>query len=154
MTVAEQLIAAGAPLWITIAAIITPMLMTFSKAAGNIPGVLGSASRWWHTRQIREVERAESLDKAIEEAVSRRVESEIAPIRDRMQRMEERLRVAEEEVALRDEYILEVAEWTRSVQEEAAEKGFVLPSEPPKPPRFSLWVIDRRRREGDAPKRE
>ncbi|GEM_PF-3086969 len=154
MTAVDQLIAAGAPLWIVIAVVVGPMLLTFSKEAGKLPGFLGAASRWWHTRQLREVERSEDLDKAIEAAVRRRVEEELAPIRDRMQRMEDRLRDAEQEVALRDEYILEGVRWNRSVQEWAAEKGYELPSEPPIPPRFTQWVIDRKRRAGDPPQRE
>ncbi len=154
MTAVDQLIAAGAPLWIVIAVVVAPMLLTFSKEAGKLPGFLGAASRWWHTRQLREVQRSEDLDKAIEKAVRRRVEEEVTPIRDRMQRLEERLRSAEEEVALRDEYILENVEWSRGVQEWAAEKGYELPKEPPRPPRFSPWVLERRRREGEDPKRE
>ncbi|NEJ47660.1 hypothetical protein, partial [Rhizobium leguminosarum] len=71
MDAVDQLVAIGAPLWITIIVVVAPMLLTFTKAAGQIPGALGAASRWWHTRQLREVERAEDLDKAIEEAVKR-----------------------------------------------------------------------------------
>ena len=153
MSAAEQLISVGAPLWIVIIVIVAPMALTFSKAAGQLPGALGSASRWWHTRQLREVERAEDLDKAIEEAVKRRVEAELAPIRDQMQRMETRLQSAEEEVALRDEYILLQARHSRNIQEWAIENGHVLPPPPP-PPRFTQWVIDKKRREGDSPKRE
>lgn len=150
---ADQLIAVGAPVWLTIVVIVTPMLLTFSKAAGRLPGVLGAASRWWQTRQLREVERSEDLDKAIEDAVARRVEMELAPIRDQMKRMEDRLRAAEEEVALRDEYILLQARHSRNIQEWAIENGHQLPPPPP-PPRFTQWVIDKKRAEGDSPKRE
>lgn len=150
---ADQLIAVGAPVWLTIIAIVTPMLLTFSKAAGRLPGVLGAASRWWQTRQLREVERAEDLDKAIEAAVKRRVEEELAPIRERMQRMEDRLKTQEEEIALRDEYILLQARHARHIQEWAIEYGHELPP-PPAPPRFTQWVIDKKRAEGDSPKRE
>ncbi|AWB84768.1 hypothetical protein [Corynebacterium liangguodongii] len=152
-TAVDQLVAAGAPVWLTIIVIITPMLLTFSKAAGRLPGVLGAASRWWQTRQLREVERAEDLDKAIDAAVKRRVEEELAPIRDRMRRMEERLKVQEDEIALRDEYILLQARHARNVAEWAIENGHELPP-PPAPPRFTQWVIDRKRRPGDPPQRE
>lgn len=141
---ADQLIAVGAPVWLTIVVIVIPMLLTFSKAAGRLPGVLGAASRWWQTRQLREVERSEDLDKAIEAAVKRRVEEELAPIRDRMQRMEDRLKAAEEEVELRDEYILIQARHNRNIQEWAIENGHELPP-PPAPPRFTQWVIERKK---------
>ena len=160
MTAVDQLIAVGAPLWIVIIVIVAPMALTFSKAAGNIPGALGAASRWWHTRQLREVERSEDLDKAIEDAVARRVEVELAPIRDQMKRMEQRLKCAEseiarreEEIALRDEYILLQARHSRNIQEWAIENGHQLPPPPP-PPRFTQWVIDKKRRDGTRPKRE
>ncbi|MCT1411639.1 hypothetical protein [Corynebacterium sanguinis] len=153
MDAVDQLIAIGAPLWLTIAVIVTPMALTFSKAAGQIPGALGAASRWWHTRQLREVERAEGLDKAIDAAVKRRVEVELAPFRDRMKRMEDRLADQEREIALRDEYILLQARHSRNIQEWAVEHGHELPP-PPAPPRFTQWVIDKKRAEGDSPKRE
>lgn len=153
MDAVDQLVAIGAPLWITIIVVVAPMLLTFTKAAGQIPGALGAASRWWHTRQLREVERAEDLDKAIEEAVKRRVEEELGPIRARMERMEKRLITAEEEIALRDEYILLQARHSRNVQEWAIEHGHELPP-PPAPPRFTQWVIDKKRRDGDQPQRE
>ena len=153
MDAVDQLVAIGAPLWITIIVVVAPMLLTFTKAAGQIPGALGAASRWWHTRQLREVERAEDLDKAIEEAVKRRVEEELGPIRARMERMEKRLITAEEEIALRDEYILLQARHSRNVQEWAIEHGHELPP-PPAPPRFTQWVIDKNRRDGTRPKRE
>ena len=153
MTAVDQLIAVGAPLWIVIIIIVAPMALTFSKAAGNIPGLLGAASRWWHTRQLREVERAEDLDKAIDTAVKRRVEEELAPIRERMQRMEDRLKTQEEEIALRDEYILLQARHARHIQEWAIEHGHVIPP-PPAPPRFTQWVIDKKRRAGEPPQRE
>lgn len=152
-TAADELVAIGAPVWLTIVVIITPMLLTFSKAAGRIPGLLGAASRWWHTRQLREVERAEDLDKATEVAVARRVEAELAPIRERMQRMEDRLKASEEEVALRDEYILLQSRHSRNIQEWSIENGHTLPPPPP-PPRFTQWVIDKKRKEGDSSKRE
>ncbi len=153
MTAADQLRSIGAPVWLTVIVVMTSFLLSISKEAGRIPGILGAASRWWHTRQEREVLYARDLSKTIDEVVRERVEAELAPIRDRMQRMEDRLQSAEEEVALRDEYILLQARHTRNIQEWAIEHGYELPP-PPAPPRFTQWVIDKKRRDGDAPQRE
>lgn len=152
MTAPEQLIAAGAPLWITILVIVLPMFMTFSKSMGKVPGVLGALSRRWQTRQLRDVERSEDLDMAIKEAVKRRVEEEMKPIQERMRRLEERLAASDEEIALRDEYILVQARYIRGVVEVAIERGFEGLEEPPA--RFTQWIRARGRIDGHDPQRE
>ena len=75
---------AGTPVWITATIALIAALVTFSPQVAKLGGPLGAAARWFQNRQLREINRSESVDQAIEAAVQRRVDSEIGPLKQRI----------------------------------------------------------------------
>ena len=79
---------AGTPVWITATIALVAALVTFSPQVAKLGGPIGAAARWFQNRQVREIDRAESVDQAIEAAVQRRVDSEIGPLKRRIETLE------------------------------------------------------------------
>lgn len=158
----------GTPVWLTIVFLIMAVFLTFSERLAKLANPIGWIARRWQNRQILAVERAESLDKAIEDAVARRVKDRMAPILEDLQALRDRLDIAEQDVSeirqarredqaahareidtyqekvrIRDAYIVHVASWYRSLRIWAAEEGIPLP--PPDLTPFREWTNQFRR---------
>lgn len=153
----------GTPLWLILIVVLIPSLLTFSEKAASIAGPLGSAARWWQTRQKRAIERDASITAArlniyeaelqelhdiVEDLRTRITETET---RHREQRAYDRSQFARElEAAVTDrdlyaDWSAYQARWWRPQNQWLAEQGIVLP--PPPYPAFtdfrSEWLKDR-----------
>ena len=85
----------GTPLWIITTMSILVLLGMISKQVAEWKNPIGALAKWFQTGQLREVERSESLDQAIEAAVRRRVSEEVTSVMDRLKKLEDRLTSAE-----------------------------------------------------------
>ena len=135
---------AGTPVWLAILITLGPMILTLSKSAGKLPGILGEASRRWHGRQLAEIERSKNLDVAMRAEVARRVREEMAPLQeqiDRLQRELEAEREARQEIDRENQqlqdYTVYVARRIFERREWAAATGITLPPPPLMP--FRDW---------------
>lgn len=132
----------GTPLWIILALVLIPSLLTFSEKAAKISGPLGALARWWQGRQQRAIEREHAVAGtrlSLYEAELSELRALVDDIRDRMESAETRHRIEIEEIhAERDLYAdwsAYQARWWRPKHQWLAEQGITLP--PPPYPTFA-----------------
>lgn len=137
----------GTPLWLVTAGTIIFLLGILSKQVAEWKNPLGALARWWQSRQLREVERSENLDQAIEAAVKRRVAEEVEPVMKRIKALEKWKKYAEREIGLRDKYAVEVARYISRLDQWSAARGLELPPPPLSP--FYEWLETELKKLGD-----
>lgn len=64
----------GTPIWLTGTAGSVLIVLTLWERLKDVRGPIGALSRWWHTRQIRELERQSAIDKATQEYIAQQVD--------------------------------------------------------------------------------
>ena len=139
---------AGSPLWLVAAVVLTPLLLTFLKGLKDVAGPIGWLARRWDSRQVRAVEKMSDLDKAMQEAVDKRVEMQVKPLRERINELTDDLRQerevrerGEEQISLLREYSILAVKREFQIAQYLAQNGLEMP--PPPFPSFEEWESTR-----------
>lgn len=145
-----QVLPEGSPLWLIAVAVVVPMLLTFVKGMADVSGPLGALARWWEKRNVRKAKNVIELDEVLAEAVDKRVEWQVAPLKkevaalERDIREERRLRIeGEQEISLLREYAVVAVRREFLLSQFLAQHGLEVP--PPPLLSFDEWKEQRRR---------
>lgn len=135
---------AGSPLWLVAAVVLTPLLLTFLKGLKDVAGPIGWLARRWDSRQVRAVEKLSDLDKAMQEAVDKRVELQVNPLRERVNELTEDLRQEREirergevQIQLLRDYAIVATQREFQMAQYLAKNGLEMPPPPLLP--FNEW---------------
>lgn len=152
----------GFQVWAAILLMLGFFLAAFTKKATELKGPLGAVARWFDERQIREVKKDTQLHEEMNKAVERRVEMAMKPLEERLAKLEGRLQKTEsdleaerearrrdrsehaeeiaqmeDDVRMREAYIIDVHRWYSKIAMWAAEKNLRLPV---RWPSFEEWL--------------